>query len=98
MHALFYLANAAALITILFAWYKITALRKRIPGGLVKAVCDALGQFIGLFAFGYIALTFFPLPSQEYKGLLISLGFICVAVFAVTITNFFSTLASNSGF
>jgi hypothetical protein len=98
MHALFYLFNAAALITILFAWYKITALRKRIPGGLVKAVCDAVGQFVGLFAFGYIALTFFPLLSQECEGLLISLVFICVAVFAVTITNFFSALASDSGF
>jgi hypothetical protein len=98
MHALFYLSNAAALITILFAWYKITALRKRIPGGLVKAVCDAVGQFVGLFAFGYIALTFSPFLSQEYKGLLISLVFICVAVFAVTVINFFSALASDSGF
>jgi hypothetical protein len=98
MHVLFYLSNAAALITILFAWYKITALRKRIPGGLVKAVCDAVGQFVGLFALGYITLTFFPLLSQEYKGLLISLVFTCVAVFAVTVINFFSALASDSGF
>ncbi len=98
MHALFYSLNAAALCAILIAWYKITAFRRRIPGGLVKTACNILGEFVGLFAFGFLALMSFPYLPREYREVLISLVFISGAVFSIAIINFFSRLADDSGF
>ncbi len=98
MHALFYSLNTVALCAILFAWYRITAFRRRIPGGLVKTACNILSEFIGLFAFGFLALMSFPLLPREYRDILISLVFVSGAVFSIALVNFFSGLADDSGF
>jgi hypothetical protein len=98
MNALFYLLNSVAVIMILFAWYKINALRRRIPGGLVKAVCNVLSEFIGLFALGFLAFSLFPLLPEVSREIMLSLVFISAAGFSIIIINFFSTIAVESGF
>ncbi len=98
MHILFCSLNIAALCAILFAWYKVAAFRRRIPGGLVKTACNILSEFIGLFAFGFLALMSFPLLPREYRETLISLVFVSGAVFSIALVNFFGSLADDSGF
>jgi len=98
MDSLFYLLNFAAVSTILFAWYKITRLKKRIPGGIVKATCNVLSQFIGLFTIGFLALPLFPQLPEASKELLVNVVFISAAAFSIIVINFFSRLAADNGF
>ena len=98
MDALFYLTNSVAVLTILFAWYKIYSLRRRVPGGLVKLVCNILSEFIGLFTLGFMALSLFPLLPEVSREIMVSLVFMGAAAFSIVIINYFSTIASESGF
>lgn len=98
MHALSYLVTAATVVAILFAWYRILTVRRRIPGGIMRTICNALAEFVGVFAFGFLAMILFPVLPDESRVILVSLVFICVAAFLVTIANFFGTIASESGF
>lgn len=98
MDSIFYLLNFAAVIVILFAWYKIMMLKKRVPGGIVKATCNVLSQFIGLFAIGFLAMHFFPQLPEVYKEILVSVVLIYAAAFSIIVINFFSNLAAEHGF
>ena len=98
MDALHYLLNSLAIVVIGIAWYKVAALRKRVPGGIVKAVCNVLSQFIGIFALGFLALSFFPYLPELSREVMLCLVFICGGTFSIIIINFFSSIATESGF
>jgi len=98
MDAIFYILDFVAVVTVLFAWYKILSLRKRVPGGVVRAVCNVLSEFIGLFALGFLAFSFFPLLPEMSREIM--LGFLTVGAAACSIMmiNFFSEIAAEAGF
>ena len=98
MNSLSFALHVGAVIAIVFAWYKVTALRRRIPGGIVKATCNLLGEFIGLFALVCLALSFTPVLPEGSREMLVGIVLVFAAAFSITVINFFSSLAAESGF
>jgi hypothetical protein len=98
MDSLSLVLHAGAVVAIVFAWYKVTALRRRIPGGLVKATCNLLGEFIGLFALVCLALSFSSVLPEGSREMLVGIVLVFAAAFSITVINFFSSLADESGF
>ncbi len=98
MDTLFYLLNAVGVVIVLFAWFKISRLKRRIPGGIVKATCNLLSQFIGVFAIGLLALPMLHELPEISMEVLVNIELICAAVFSIIVINFFNDLASESGF
>ncbi len=98
MDTFFYLLNAVGIVIILLAWFKIIRLKRRIPGGVVKATCNVMSQFIGIFAIGLLALPLFRELPEFSREALINIELISAGVFTVIVVNFFNDLASDSGF
>ena len=97
MDALFYILSGSAIIMMLFAWYKISVLRKKIPGGVMKSTTNVLAEFIGLFTIGYIALPFFPMLPQISRDILISVVFLFAAIFTIIVINLFYMIVVDLG-
>ena len=98
MDIIFYILNSAAVIIAVVAWYKITALRKRVPGGIVKSTCNLLGEFIGLFIMGFLVFPLFPVLPEGARQFLVGVVFVCAAAFTLVVINFFDALAEDAGF
>ena len=98
MNSLSYVLHIGAIVTMILAWYKITALRRRIPGGIVRSTCNLLGEFIGLFALVCLALSFSSLLPEGSREMLVGIVLVFAAAFSMTVINFFSDLAQESGF
>jgi len=77
---------------------KITKLRRKIPGGVMKSTSNVLGEFVGLFTIGYIALPLYPMLPQISKDILVAVMFLFASIFAVIVINLFCMLAADLGF
>ena len=98
MESLYYVLTGLSVLIMVYAWVKITRLRKKLPGGIMKSTGNVLGELVGLFTVGYIALPLFPMLPQISRDILVAVMFLFAAIFAVIVINLFSMIASDLGF
>jgi hypothetical protein len=87
-----------AILVMVFAWIRITRLRKKIPGGIVKSSANLLAELIGLLTVGYLTLPFFPMLPQISKDIVVGVIILFTAIFVVIVINLFHMIASEAGF
>ncbi len=92
------LMSLTALAMMCYAWYRVTKLRRKLPGGIMKSTSNILGELIGLFTIGFLALPFFPMLPQSSKDILVGVIFLFAALFAVIVINLFYMIAADLGF
>jgi len=97
MDNIFLVLCVASIFVMLFALYRVMALRKKIPGGVVRKTWDMLAAMIVLFAVGYLATPFFPMLPQVVKDILVGVIFFFGAVFVVIVINLFYKVVSDLG-
>ncbi len=80
-----------------YAWLRVYRLRKRIPGGVMKAACNILSELIGLFFAGYLAVPFYPMLPEYSQEVLTGIMFLFAALFAVIVINLFQMILDEAG-
>lgn len=97
MNTLFLVLSAVAVVVIIVAWFMVTRLRRRIPGGVIGRTCNVLGQFIGLYAVGFIAVPFTPVVPECSRNIILGILFISAGVFAIVVIRIFGRIATELG-
>ncbi len=86
-----------SIIVIFYAFFKATALRKNIPGGIAGRAWKLLYYLIGVLAIGYLTMPLFsglPEESKEFIFVVVSLA---TAVFIVKVINLFYKVLKDVG-
>ncbi len=98
MNPLFLILSVSATCVMLYALYRVFALRNKIPGGTVKDTWKALSWIIVIFAAGYLTTPFFPYLPQLIKDTVVGVIFLLGAIFVVIVINLFYRIVSEMGF
>jgi hypothetical protein len=97
MNNLFLALSISAIIVMLYAFYSVMMLRKKIPGGVVRKTWNILAGLIVLFTVGYLSTPFFPMLPPSVKDLLVGVIFLFGAVFVVIVIKLFYKVVSDLG-
>jgi len=97
MENLFLILSVSSILVMVYALYRVTALRKKVPGGVVKSTWNFLTLLIVLFTAGYLSTPFFPLLPQTVKDVLVGVIFLAGAVFVVIVVNLFYRVVEDLG-
>ncbi len=97
MNTIFLVLSIAAIMVMFYALFSALALRKKVPGGKVKATWNALSGLIVMFSVGYLATPFFQLLPPDIKDILVGLIFLAGAIFVVVVTKLFVKIVEDLG-
>lgn len=97
MRNLILLLSMSAICTIFYALFRVVALTKKIPGGLVKQYWKLFYYLIGLLAVGYLTMPLFPRLPETSRELIVAIIFLAGAVFVVKVINLFFKIVQEIG-
>ncbi len=97
METLFLVLSVMAIVVMFYALFSALTLRKKIPGGKVKATWNVLAGLIGMFTAGYLATPFFQLLPGDIKDILVGVIFLAGAVFVVIVIKLFFKIVEDLG-
>ena len=97
METAFLVLSVSAIVVMFFALYRVSVLRDKIPGGVVKSTWNFLTLLIVMFTAGYFTTPFFPMLPQVYQHLVVGIIFLAGAIFVVIVINLFYKIISELG-
>jgi hypothetical protein len=97
MDMLFYVLSGAAICVMIYAVIRVTKLRQKVSGGVVRSTWNFLTGLIVMFLLGYLATPFFPILPAEIQRLLVGAIFLGGAVFVVIVVGLFQRIVSELG-
>jgi len=77
----------AAVTIMMFALWRVAAMKKSMPGGAIGKSWNLLFGLVALFAVGYIAVPFLGQLEKDVLELLVSFIFLFGAVYVVITVN-----------
>jgi hypothetical protein len=97
MKSLIVLLSISATCTIFYALFRVVALTKKIPGGLVRRHWKLFYYIIGLLSVGYLTMPLFPRLPETSKELIVAIVFLAGAIFVVKVINLFFKILQEIG-
>jgi hypothetical protein len=75
--------SLAAILTMIYCLYLVTALKSSVPGGMVGKKWKFLMMLVALFTVGYMATPFFSMIPEKLLRLIVSCIFFFGALYVV---------------
>lgn len=87
----------SAIFIIFVAFFRALALKRKIPGGLVKQSWKLLYYLIGLLGVGYLTMPLFPRLPGTSRDLIVGIISLAGAIFIVKVINLFYRIIKEVG-
>jgi hypothetical protein len=87
----------SAIFIIFVAFFRALALKRKIPGGLVKQSWKLLYYLIGLLGVGYLTMPLFPRLPGTSRDLIVGIISLAGAIFIVRVINLFYRIIKEVG-
>lgn len=97
MQLLIVLIWVSAIFIIFVAFFRALALKRKIPGGLVKQSWKLLYYLIGLLGVGYLTMPLFPRLPGTSRDLIVGIISLAGAIFIVKVINLFYRIIKEVG-
>jgi hypothetical protein len=86
-----------SIIVIFYAFFRVMALRKKIPGGSASQAWKFLYYLIGLLAVGYLTMPLFSGMPEESRDFIFVVVSLAAAIFIVRVINLFYKVLKEVG-
>jgi hypothetical protein len=97
MQLLIIVVWVSAIFVLFFAFFRALALKRNIPGGLVKQSWKLLYYLIGLLGVGYLTMPLFPGLPDTSRDLIVGIISLAGAIFIVRVINLFYRIIKEVG-